>query len=49
MAFRSIKGLLRRPVARRMREGEAASIREFVEIWYSESTREQLAKIEIHD
>lgn len=47
VAFASIKALLRGPVAEEMRRREAESIREFVSIWYSESTREQLKKIQI--
>lgn len=46
-AFRSLKSLLRSPIAARMRDREAASIREFVRIWYSEETRRQLEKITI--
>jgi enoyl-CoA hydratase len=46
-AFRSLKGLLRGPIADRMRQREADSIREFVDIWYSAPTREKLKKIEI--
>jgi enoyl-CoA hydratase/carnithine racemase len=37
-AFRSIKMLLRRPVAEQMMKSEKASILEFVDIWYSEKT-----------
>jgi 3,2-trans-enoyl-CoA isomerase len=44
-AFASIKALLRRPVAEEMRRREQASIREFVEIWYSPSTWANLQKI----
>ncbi|HUM10007.1 MAG TPA: enoyl-CoA hydratase/isomerase family protein [Myxococcaceae bacterium] len=47
-AFRSIKLLLRQPVLEEMHRREAASIREFVEIWYSAETRRQLEKIKIH-
>jgi enoyl-CoA hydratase/carnithine racemase len=46
-AFRSIKALLRRPVAERMFGREEASIREFNEIWYSPTTREHLGNITI--
>jgi enoyl-CoA hydratase/carnithine racemase len=46
-AFLSIKRLLRGPVAEEIERREEASIREFVEIWYSEQTRAQLAKITI--
>ena len=47
-AFRSIKKLLRIPVAETMRERERESILEFVDIWYSEKTWENLKKIKIH-
>lgn len=46
-AFEGIKALLRKPVAEEMRRREQASIREFVEIWYSPSTRAELQKIRI--
>jgi hypothetical protein len=46
-AFSSIKGLLRNPVAERMRAAEPESIREFVKIWYSEATRKNLQNIVI--
>lgn len=49
VAFSSIKGLLRRPVAEHFAEREERSIQEFVDIWYSESTREQLKGIKIHE
>jgi hypothetical protein len=47
-AFRSIKELLREPVAEEMLRREQASIQEFVEIWYSESTWQKLRDIRIH-
>ncbi|MDP0498422.1 MAG: enoyl-CoA hydratase/isomerase family protein [Verrucomicrobiota bacterium JB024] len=47
-AFASIKNLLRAPVAARMAEREPASIAAFVDLWYADSTREQLAKITIN-
>lgn len=47
-AFQSIKHLLRRPVAEEMKKKERQSILEFVEIWYSPETREQIEKIIIH-
>ncbi len=47
-AFRSIKLLLRQPVLEEMQRREAASIREFVEIWYSAETRRRLERIKIH-
>lgn len=46
-AFRSIKLLLRRPVLEEIGRTEAASIRDFVDIWYSDETRLALAKITI--
>ncbi|HET9035066.1 MAG TPA: enoyl-CoA hydratase/isomerase family protein [Myxococcaceae bacterium] len=46
-AFRSVKRLLRQPVAEEMQRREDASIREFVEIWYSMETRAELEKIQI--
>lgn len=48
-AFRSVKALLRGPVLEEMARREEASLREFVEIWYSEATRENLRKITIRD
>ena len=47
-AFRSVKMLLRGPVAKVMEASEAASIREFVDIWYSPATREKVKNIQIH-
>lgn len=41
-AFRSIKLLLRRPVAEEMMKREKTSILEFVDIWYSENTWKSL-------
>jgi len=46
-AFRSIKRLLRRPIAEKVAEHEESSIREFVDIWYSEQTRKKMYEIEI--
>jgi len=46
-AFASIKTLLRKPVADDMVMREEESIREFVDIWYSESTWENLKNIKI--
>lgn len=48
-AFRSVKGLLRRPVLDDMAARERQSIREFVDIWYSEGTWKRLQDIRIHD
>jgi len=47
-AFREIKRLLRGPMAAGMREREAGSIREFVELWYTAETWEKLQGIKIH-
>jgi enoyl-CoA hydratase/carnithine racemase len=47
-AFGSVKTLLRGPALEQMARREEASLREFVEIWYSERTWEHLKKIEIH-
>lgn len=46
-AFASIKSLLRKPVADAMGSREAASIQEFVDIWYSEPTWTNLRSITI--
>ena len=46
-AFGSIKSLLRGRVLETMRATESASIDEFVEIWYSPSTRKELQRIQI--
>jgi len=47
-AFASIKSLLRRPIAEEMMQRESASIREFVDIWYSEPTWANLQDIKIN-
>jgi len=47
-AFAGMKLLLRKPVAEEMRRNEKVSIKEFVDIWYSEPTWEQVKKIKIH-
>lgn len=49
VAFRSQKGLLRKPVLDDMAARERDSIREFVEIWYSEETWKKLKEIRIHE
>lgn len=46
-AFRSVKMLLRGPVLEDMARREEVSLREFVEIWYSERTWEKLKDIQI--
>ncbi len=43
-----IKGLLRAPVADEMAGKEEQSVREFVDIWYSENTWRNLQAIKIH-
>jgi len=48
-AFASIKKLVREPIAEQMRRREADSIREFVDIWYSEAMRHRLREIRIRD
>jgi Delta3-Delta2-enoyl-CoA isomerase len=47
-AFRSIKDMLRGPVAEEMARYEEESVQEFTNIWYSEKTRRNLHTIEIH-
>ena len=47
-AFASIKKLLRKPVTEEMIKRERESIREFVDIWYSERTWANLQDIKIH-
>ena len=47
--FRSVKKLLRSDTAKLVDRGEKKSISQFVDIWYSKSTRKNLAKIEIRD
>lgn len=48
VAFRSIKHLLRSAAAEEMKRMEESSIREFVDIWYSETTWKKLQAIKIH-
>jgi enoyl-CoA hydratase/carnithine racemase len=45
--FASIKKLLRGHIAEEMKSREAASIKEFADIWYSEACRENLKNIKI--
>ncbi len=47
-AFASVKSLLRNPTAADMQRKEEESIKEFAEIWYSESTRANLRNIKIY-
>lgn len=49
VAFGNMRKLLRGPIVRAMRDREAESIREFVEIWYSDTTRQQLKGITIRE
>jgi len=46
-AFASIKDLLKGPVCEQIALREKDSIKEFVDIWYSENTWENLQKITI--
>ena len=48
-AFASIKGLLRQRTAERMRAAEGQSILDFVDVWYSDSTRRKLEEIVIRE
>ena len=48
-AFRGVKMLLRGPVLDEIDRREEASLIEFVEIWYSERTRENLRNIRIRE
>ncbi len=45
--FRAVKRLIRKPVADKMAQGGELSIREFVDIWYSEKTWRKLQEIKI--
>lgn len=47
-AFASLKKLTRGPIVAALRSNRAASIRNFVELWYSKSTRRALEQIRIH-
>jgi len=47
-AFAGIKSLLRRPTLKETAQKESESIKEFVDIWYSESTREILKDVKIY-
>lgn len=47
-AFASIKKMFKQETLKRIENRERETILEFIDIWYSKSTREQLAKIEIH-
>ena len=45
--FRIVKWLIRKPVAERIAQGGERSIREFVDVWYSEKTWRKLQEIKI--
>ena len=47
-AFASAKQLLREPTVAALRRRRAESIRDFVNVWYSEPTRKALERIRIH-
>ncbi len=47
-AFKTLKNLLRRPAAERFIRSEEDSIRDFIEIWYSEPTRKVLKGVVIN-
>ena len=48
-AFASIKGLLRQRTVEKMRAAEGQSILDFVDVWYSDSTRRKLEEIVIRE
>ncbi|MFH2037657.1 MAG: enoyl-CoA hydratase/isomerase family protein [Candidatus Zixiibacteriota bacterium] len=48
ISYSSIKKLLREPIVASYKNYEEKSIDEFIEIWYSDSTMEQLKRIKIH-
>jgi len=48
-AFRGVKLLLRKPLADQFIPREAQSISQFVDIWYSESTRKKLSEVKIQN
>jgi len=47
-AFAGIKSLLRKPVLEDLEQSEKTSIMKFVDIWYSDSTREILKDVKIY-
>ena len=47
-AFAGIKSLLRKPILEETAQKESESIKEFVDIWYSDSTREILENVKIY-
>lgn len=46
--FRIVKWLIRKPVAEKMAQGGEISLREFVDVWYSENTWTKLQGIKIY-
>jgi hypothetical protein len=47
LAFRSLKGLLRKPVIQVSDQREESVIDEFIEIWFSEQSQAQLKTVQI--
>jgi enoyl-CoA hydratase/carnithine racemase len=47
-AFRSLKRLLRQPTLNAIAAAAPDSLRDFLDLWYSESTRQQLQETKIH-
>ena len=47
-AFAGLKSLLRKPILTEIAQGENESIKEFVDIWYSDSTRAILKDVKIY-
>jgi hypothetical protein len=46
-AFKSIKGLLRKPVIQESDQREESVIDEFIEVWFSKQSQAQLKKVQI--
>ena len=47
-AFAGLKSLLRKPILEDIEQREKASIKRFVKIWYSDSTRDIIEKVKIY-
>ncbi len=47
-AFAGLKSLLRKPILTEIAQRENESIKEFIDIWYSDSTRDILEKVKIY-
>jgi 3,2-trans-enoyl-CoA isomerase len=47
-AFAGIKSLLRKPILEKTAQKESEAIKQFVDIWYSDSTREILTDVKIY-